>query len=352
MHNKDIIIIGGGLTGLALAYFLRQSGKSILVIEARNRLGGRILTKYQTGMASLEMGATWLGMKHTALVSLLKELGLDIFEQRMGKYAIYEPMSINPPQIAALPSNPDPSYRIAGGTYELIQRLTGSLTNTSVQLSEAVKKISYEKGEVHLTTNRGEYLAKQVVSTLPPYLLHKTVQIEPALPKAFSEIAKVTHTWMGESIKVGLTYQKPFWREGHSSGTIFSNVGPVPEMYDHSNYQDKAFALKGFLNGAFHCLTKQERLEAILKQLQKYYGKSALDYTWYEELVWRHEHYTFRQYDESIIPHQNNGHAIFRQPFFDENFFIAGSETAPHFPGYMEGAVQSAKFVREQLRSI
>ena len=34
---------------------------------------------------------------------------------------------------------------------------------------------------------------------------------------------------MGESIKVGLTYATPFWRE-KSSETIFSNVGPIPEI--------------------------------------------------------------------------------------------------------------------------
>lgn len=47
---------------------------------------------------------------------------------------------------------------------------------------------------------------------------------------------------MGESIKVGLTYTTPFWRE-KSSETIFSNVGPIPEIYDHSS----AFWVNGIL---------------------------------------------------------------------------------------------------------
>ena len=47
---------------------------------------------------------------------------------------------------------------------------------------------------------------------------------------------------MGESIKVGLTYATPLERE-KSSETIFSNVGPIPEMYDHSN----AFWVNGIL---------------------------------------------------------------------------------------------------------
>ena len=73
---------------------------------------------------------------------------------------------------------------------------------------------------------------------------------------------------MGESIKVGLTYAQPFWRSKNSSGTIVSNVGPIPEMYDHSNYEDSLFALKGFLNGVFHAATKEERKNLILNTLR------------------------------------------------------------------------------------
>jgi monoamine oxidase len=67
---------------------------------------------------------------------------------------------------------------------------------------------------------------------------------------------------MGESIKVGLTYATPFWRE-KSSETIFSNVGPIPEMYDHSNAEETYFGLMGFLNWAYHSVSKEERLEMI-----------------------------------------------------------------------------------------
>ena len=59
--NSDIVIIGAGLTGLTLAYLLRNSGKKVFIVEARNRLGGRILTKGMETNQPIEMGATWLG---------------------------------------------------------------------------------------------------------------------------------------------------------------------------------------------------------------------------------------------------------------------------------------------------
>ena len=42
--QKNILIIGAGLTGLLLAYKLKQQGVSVIILEARERLGGRIYT--------------------------------------------------------------------------------------------------------------------------------------------------------------------------------------------------------------------------------------------------------------------------------------------------------------------
>ena len=79
--QTDILIIGAGLTGLTLAYLLRDSAFKVKIVEARGRVGGRINTLYSDKLPALEMGATWLGKKHTALVQLLETLGIGIYEQ-------------------------------------------------------------------------------------------------------------------------------------------------------------------------------------------------------------------------------------------------------------------------------
>ena len=175
-----------------------------------------------------------------------------------------------------------------------------------------------------------------------------TISITPKLHKLVTQIGKQTHTWMGESIKISLTYSNPFWRK-NASGTIVSNVGPIHEMYDHSNYEDNHFGLKGFLNGSYFSMTKMERLDLIMNQLEKYYGVSVRNFITYEETVWRNEIFTFSDYETHILPHQNNGHLIFQQSFLDGKLWIAGSETASKFSGYMDGAVRSAMFVVNQL---
>ena len=347
----DITIIGAGLTGLALAYFLKDSNYNIQILEARSRIGGRIHTLTKDDLAPMEMGATWLGKKHTALTDLLDDLGLEIFEQRLGDTAVYEPISTSPPQIVQLPPNDQPSYRIKGGSSALIQRLADEI-NGSIATEQSVIAIEEVGEEMLVRTDTHEIRCSKVVSTLPPYLLLKTIKFLPELPPKIQEIMTQTHTWMGDSIKVGLYYREPFWRSGNLSGTIFSNVGPIPEMYDHADFEDKRFALKGFLNGVYHTVSKAERLNMILQQLRKYYGNQVNDFVEYEETVWCDEPFTFAPYESHILPHQNNGHPVLRKPFCNGKLFIGGSETAMQFPGYMDGAVRSAKYVSDEIKSL
>jgi len=347
--ESDVLIIGAGLSGLATAYYLRKSDLTVNIVEARERLGGRIFTKYKEDTAPQEMGATWLGRKHLHLMRLLQELNIGIFEQILGQTAHYEPISTSPPQLVSLPPNNDPSFRIQGGTSTLINALAENLSKEQIFLSETVKSVKSKENNLIVETNNRLFKAKKVVSTLPPYLLVNSIKFEPKLPDSLLEIAQITHTWMGESIKIGLTYEKPFWREKNFSGTIFSAVGPIPEMYDHSNYEDSFYSLKGFLNSSYFSVSKKERLNLITKQLQKYYGEQALNFVDYNEVVWRNEPFTFSNYETHILPHQNNGHSVFQEKYMNGKFIVAGAETGQNHPGYMDGAVSSAAFVARQL---
>ncbi len=344
------IIIGAGLTGLCLAYFLHRRKHPVLVLEARYRPGGRIRTARDDRGTPLELGATWLGKKHTALVGLLDHLGIGTFEQRTGGRAIYESISTSPPQVIALPPNDQPSYRIAGGSDTLIEALVDKLPKDIIKFGAAVCEITTVGNGLKVVSNQGAHITDTVVSTLPPNLLARSIDFVPPLPDELLEVARSTQTWMGESIKVGLRYAEPFWRQvGKPGGTIFSNVGPVTEMYDHTDAQGTGFGLKGFMNGNYFSLQQVERRELVLNQLRKYYGPIVDGYTAYEEGVWRQEEHTFTPYDAHVLPHQNNGHSIFREAYMGGRFYVAGSETAEQFPGYMDGAVRSARWVAERL---
>jgi len=352
MADSEITIIGGGLAGLATAYFLKKEGYSSTIIEARDRLGGRIHTLRKEGEAPIEMGATWLGKKHKHLINLLEELDIGIYEQYMGEKAYYEPISTSPPQLVTLPVNEDPTYRIEGGTSNLIHTLAKILDQAKIILGDAVESIQRKEDAITIRSAENNFKTDVVISTLPPKLLAETITFDPSLPDALIETALNTHTWMSESIKIGLSYSKPFWQNKHSSGTIMSNVGPVTEMYDHSNRERSLFALKGFMNEAYHAVSKEKRIELVMNQLTQLYGDKARSFLSYLETVWKHEPYTYSSYDGYVIPHQNNGHSLFDKDYWDGQLLIGGSETANAFPGYMDGAVESALNIARKLSNV
>lgn len=347
--KTDLLIIGAGLTGLTLNYLLKKESISIAVVEARKRFGGRILTEIEEGFAPIELGATWFGSKHTRLTRLLEELGLGSFPQVLGEKAIYEPISTSPFQLVSLPANDEPSFRIKGGTASLTTKLSQYLSEGDLHLDTIVKSISSSEDGLLVQTSKGLFSARRVVSTLPPYLFRQSIDLEGSISEELLKTMQATHTWMGESIKVALHFAAAFWRERGKSGTIFSNVGPINEFYDHSNFEDNTYALKGFLNGAYHSVTRKDRKDIVLSQLRKYYGEAINHHTEYTEKVWMKEAFTYLPYSEYMLPHQNNGHPLYREPYLDGRLFIAGAETAAEFPGYMEGAVRSAEWVYGQL---
>lgn len=352
-QQVDICIIGAGLTGLLLAYRLEKTDKKVVIIESRERIGGRIYTDSKEGLAPVEMGATWLFDQHTQLRSLMKELELDTFAQVIDRQVIYEASDESPYIHAKLPDKQEVSYRIRGGTAQIINALRQKLERTKIYLNKQVVAIEDHGSFIQLTlsntTGEQKLVAKTVISTLPSNLLVNTTRFEPRLPRSFTDVANRTHTWMGESIKIALRYDEPFWRKKGATGTIFSNVGPITEMYDHSDYDDQNYALMGFLNNSFHGLSKKERKALVLRQLKKYYGNEVFNLIDYIETVWSRDKSTYHEYVSHVVPHQNQGHPIYQQAQYNGKLWFAGTETSREFPGYMEGAVRSAGYVMKSL---
>lgn len=58
----DVIVIGAGLAGLAAAERLAQAGKKVMLLEARSRAGGRVWTRWESGLEyPIDLGAEWMG---------------------------------------------------------------------------------------------------------------------------------------------------------------------------------------------------------------------------------------------------------------------------------------------------
>ncbi|UJA22038.1 flavin monoamine oxidase family protein [Thermoleophilia bacterium SCSIO 60948] len=75
-----MIVVGGGVSGLAAADRLSSSGRSVLVAEARDRVGGRTLTvPLGRGSESVDVGGQWVGPSQDRALALIGRLGLETF---------------------------------------------------------------------------------------------------------------------------------------------------------------------------------------------------------------------------------------------------------------------------------
>ncbi|KAH7136835.1 hypothetical protein B0J13DRAFT_449219, partial [Dactylonectria estremocensis] len=78
-QHVDVAIVGGGLSGLAVAKDLAVAGKYFVVLEARDRVGGRVLNARLPDGGIEELGAEFIGPTQDRVLDLARTLGLETY---------------------------------------------------------------------------------------------------------------------------------------------------------------------------------------------------------------------------------------------------------------------------------
>jgi monoamine oxidase len=80
VDTADVIVVGAGLSGLCTARELVRQGKDTLVLEARDRVGGRMVRKSVMDGGWIDLGGQWIGPTQTNILSLAQSLGVKHFD--------------------------------------------------------------------------------------------------------------------------------------------------------------------------------------------------------------------------------------------------------------------------------
>lgn len=81
MTDVDYCVIGAGFAGLTAALRLKQAGRSVAVLEARDRLGGRTFTEVRADGSWIDRGGAWVGPGQDRIHALMDEFGVPSYQQ-------------------------------------------------------------------------------------------------------------------------------------------------------------------------------------------------------------------------------------------------------------------------------
>jgi monoamine oxidase len=343
--DADVVVVGAGVSGLHAARRLALAGRSVTVLEARERVGGRLLSTD----AGLDLGASWYWPGEHRVAALVDELSIDVHQQYLAGDAMYD----DPAQTIRLDGNPIDvmSYRFATGADSIPLGLADRLTNidgSHIRLASRVHGIELIPGSnraavVRATEAAGdiEVTADHVVVALPPALAVAQLTFSPELPQEFRSLAAATPVWMGAITKVVARYSDPFWREIGLSGSAISHRGPLREIHDLSGPGGHPAALFGFASttAASGPISDAD----VLDQLVRIFGPEAGTPTELHLADWRSEAHTSPPAVETLTDYGTYGHRRFQEPTLDGRVHWVATETGAVNPGHIEGALASAE---------
>lgn len=359
----DVAIVGGGLSGLALARKLHRRGRDFGLFEARDRIGGRILTVPGRYGGGLDLGAGWFWPQTQPLVAgLVKELGLADYLQHDEGVVLH---MRDPDKKAERIDDRrlyDGAQRLHGGMEALAQGVAAGLPTEAIFLRHELASLRDCGDHVLLKFTVDEQVleisARRVVLALPPRLLRETVEFAPSLDEPTDNALLGAETWMAAQAKVAIEYPIAFWRDQQMSGSAFvtHEQAILSEIFDACDESASLFALGGFLAfGPELRETFSVGLPMLLSsQIAGVFGRDVAHLALHYQ-DWATEPRTCSTADRAERQGDSSGDAanpMLRQSLWDKKLYFGGSETAARSAGYLEGALEAARRVDRALAAI
>jgi monoamine oxidase len=393
-------VVGAGLAGLAAADELVRSGSEVVVLEARDRVGGRVWSRTLPNGAVVEMGAEFVLPGNTAVLELVERFGLGLWDKGMrygrrdprgGAGTSHEELADAVAEVErALPSAPhgitaaaflDTLDVPAGAREAIVARVEISSANTanrvaatdlvgvahiddeaapsiadgnqrlalalaaelgdSVYLGEPVRRIEWSDGGVCARTDAGDVDADACVIAVPASVIGR-IECDPPLPEPFaSALGSIRY---GHAAKLFVPLREP---------AAPSAVMNVPERYwtwtatgaEPGGSQPVVSAFAGS-RPALEQLRVDRGPERWLDSVEHLRGDLELDKSGALLSTWSDDPWVGAAYSTSPPPAVSDAFEHAAGPLA-----FAGEHTARGHYALMEGAIRSGRRAARSLRA-
>jgi len=348
--QTEVLIVGGGLSGLSLACKLEEAGISWHLIEASDALGGRILSAEIEGQR-FDLGPSWFWPGQPRMERLVEQFGLGVFEQySMGN--ILSEDAQGKIHVNRGYGSMKGSYRLIGGMNTLIESLKNILPQRKISINTPLKSLHYSQQVIQAETDDGQFTAEQVALAIPPRVIAETIAFAPLLSSTEIKQLQNTQTWMANHAKILAVYDKPYWREKGYAGDLISKKGPLAEVHDASPFEGSPYALFGFVG--IHAQIREQHwgdiLAMVKQQLGRTFGSELSEPKALQWVDWTQNPGIATRFDKNAASgHTLNGYPAILQDIWNGQIHLSSTEVGLRFGGYLEGALEAADQTFERI---
>lgn len=405
----DVIVVGAGFAGLADATELEANGRTVQVIEAGDRIGGRVWSVEGNDGRPLELGGQFINTDMHKILAHLEKAGCHLSTvpssgapaafidgtlsamvvedpftllQQMGTPGLHQSVgdAISAAELSAtqrtlvhsmscelLCSDPftvnalatlqhaarykskrcDMEFQVTEGLSVLARHLAASLGRAPVMNTPA-SAIFVEDGRVTIHTSNGVWTGRFCILAMSPPVAKRVVVTPSWRPNIAEALASFR---VGAVIKTVVSYAAPFWNAHGWSGYV-QFAEPAGMLVVDGSCHEGVARLVVFQGGpAAHELyrfTPSQREAKLIARLVAAFGPEASAFTACREAVWKDDVWCGGGYVARVKSDgQSDAARHLREA--SGHVLLACSEIADHFPGFVEGAIAAGEHAATQI---